>query len=296
MIFLLGLAGCGGRPTAQATSLPATAAAGLTPGLPTAAAGPTATLAPTATSAPLVARVNGEGLSLADYQAELARYQEANGPNLATGWEKTVLEALVDELLLAQGARQTGYVLSEADLQARLDRLAAELGGPAALAEWQMAYGYSAESFRAALRRAAEAAWMRDQIAASIPPTADQAHVRQILLYNSDEANQVLAQLQAGADFAQLAATYDPQTAGDLGWFPQGYLTEPALEAVIFALQPGQYSGVVTTRLGYHIVKLIERDPQRPLTPDARLTLQTRALQNWLAERRQQSAIERLIP
>jgi hypothetical protein len=41
---------------------------------------------------------------------------------------------------------------------------------------------------------------------------------------------------------------------------------------------------------------VIERDPQRPLDPDARLKLQMQALQSWLAKERSQSEIQILSP
>jgi parvulin-like peptidyl-prolyl isomerase len=116
------------------------------------------------------------------------------------------------------------------------------------------------------------------------------------LLYNEEEANQVLDQLRAGTNFATLAAEYDPVASGDLGWFPSGYLTEPALDQAAFALQAGQYSEVIKTRLGYHILQVIERDPKRLLEPDARQALQEQALGQWLVEQRSQSQIEIYLP
>jgi len=102
--------------------------------------------------------------------------------------------------------------------------------------------------------------------------------------------------LQAGEDFAELAEAYDPLTMGDLGWFPRGYLIDPKLDEVVFALEPGEYSGIVETSAGFHILQLIERDPQRPLAPDARMALQMRALQEWLAMRHDQSEILVFVP
>ena len=116
------------------------------------------------------------------------------------------------------------------------------------------------------------------------------------MLYNSDQANQVYSLLESGNDFAALAADYDPQTLGDLGWFPRGYLTQPALEEAAFSLPPGSYSPVIETELGFHILQVIEVDPQHKLTPDARLALQLLALQNWLQASREQSTIEVLLP
>jgi parvulin-like peptidyl-prolyl isomerase len=53
---------------------------------------------------------------------------------------------------------------------------------------------------------------------------------------------------------------------------------------------------VIKTRLGYHIVQVLERDPQRLLDPDARLVLQTKAIRQWLEARQAQSNIEILLP
>jgi peptidyl-prolyl cis-trans isomerase C len=158
------------------------------------------------------------------------------------------------------------------------------------------AHGYTEAQFRQSLGREMAAAWMREQIALGVPETADQAHARQILLYNSEQAEQVLALLQGGQDFADLAEDYDLVTGGDLGWFPQGYLFSSAVEEAAFNLQPGQYSGVIETPLGFHIVQLVERDPQHPLSSDARRALQLQAVSTWLAERRSQSDIAVLLP
>jgi peptidyl-prolyl cis-trans isomerase C len=264
----------------------------------------TATLLPptaTPTPVPLAAVVNGEAIPLSDYQAELARYQSAlknnlatpaPGTNLATQDKQRVIDDLIGQTLLAQGADQEGYKVDEAAVQTRLENLTAQIGGAQTLSAWESAQGYTDDSFRQALKRAMAAAWMRDQIVSGVPEFADQVHARQILLYNESDANQVLSQIEAGAKFTTLAEDYDPVAGGDLGWFPQGYLTEPALEQAAFSLQPGEHSAVIHTRLGYHIVEVIERDAHHPLDPDARLTLQGQAVEQWLAKRRSQSEIK----
>jgi peptidyl-prolyl cis-trans isomerase C len=111
------------------------------------------------------------------------------------------------------------------------------------------------------------------------------------LLYNEGEAQQALGYLQAGWNFEDLAAQYEPVTKGELGWFPRGYLSSPAIEDAAFALQPGQYSAIIQDETGYHILFVVERDPTRLLSPDALLTLQERAVQNWLTQRRNESTI-----
>jgi peptidyl-prolyl cis-trans isomerase C len=158
------------------------------------------------------------------------------------------------------------------------------------------ANGYLTDTFRADLARSIAAAWMRDQIAAFVPQSADQVHARQILVFDPDQAQKVLDQLNGGANFDQLAAQYDPVKEGDLGWFPRGYLPDAALDEAAFSLQPNQHSQIIQTQAGYCILEVIERQNNRPLDPDARLALQSQAVQKWLQDRRAKSQIQVLLP
>ncbi|MDI6693547.1 MAG: peptidylprolyl isomerase [Anaerolineales bacterium] len=252
---------------------------------------------PTATPLPLAVKVNGLEITLAEYEAELTQFSAARGgAELSAEEKQLVLDNLIEQALLAQAAFQQGYSLSDAQLDERIAQLSAQIGGAEALSSWKQANGYTDQSFRLALARSMAAAWMRDQIIAQVPRTAEQVHARQILLYNSEEADQVYSLLQAGNDFGNLAAKYDPVTRGDLGWFPRGYLADPKLEEVIFGLQVEAFSPVIETLAGYHIVQLLEREAQRPLSPEALLQLQIQAVQDWLEEHRSQSQIELFIP
>ena len=281
IIFLLGLCACGGSLGSSPTPAPT--------------ASPTMTPTLTATPFPPAVTVNGEEISQAEFGAELARYLQAQtgmGNTVSTATARqTVMNDAVDTLLLAQGASTYGYTVDDATLQGRIDKLTSQVGGADALKTWESAHNYTDADFRSELRRQIAAAWMRGRVTASVPANADQVHVKQILLYNADEAQQVLADLQTGTTFDDLAVQYDRVTQGDLGWFPRGYLPDPAIETAAFALQPGQYSAVIQDEIGYHILYLVERDPARPLSPDALLTLQARALQDWLTQRRKESTI-----
>jgi peptidyl-prolyl cis-trans isomerase C len=263
----------------------------LVPATPT----PTPSPTPTVTPIPLAVSVNGEGIPIPEFEAELARYQQAqtalgNTVSLEAA-TKAVSDEFVDILLLAQAAIAGGYHVDDAALQSRMDSLAGQVGGPEALAAWQADHGYTEAEFRSDLRRQMAAAHMRDQVAASVPSTAEQVHVKQILLYDSDSAQKALGYLKAGKDFNDLAAQYDPVTKGELGWLPRGYLSDPAIETAAFALQPGQYSDIIETQAGWDILYVVARDPARPLSPDALLTLQERALQDWLTKQRNASTI-----
>ncbi|MDQ6671852.1 MAG: peptidylprolyl isomerase [Chloroflexota bacterium] len=124
-----------------------------------------------------------------------------------------------------------------------------------------------------------------------VPDTQDQVHAREILLASQDEAAGVLAQLQGGADFGQLAQQVSTDAAtkvkgGDLGWFARGGLGDKALEDAAFALQPGQLSEVIQTSRGFGLIQLLEHDPARTLPADQLATARQKAFTDWLTTRR----------
>jgi len=250
---------------------------------------------PTATSEPMALTVNGEGIPVWDFDAEVQRYttaQTALGNEIASiDAAGAVIQDLIAQLLLSQAARANGFTLDDAALQARIDALAAQIGGAEALSAWQNANGYSEQAFRSALKREGEAAWMRDRIISNVPSTAEQVHVQQILLYNQDTAQNFLLQLNGGADFDELAVLADPLTRGDLGWVPRGYLLNAQIEDAVFSLEVGQHSDLITTDVGFHIVRVLARDPNHPLSPDAYLALQELALKNWVEEQKQSANV-----
>ena len=271
-----------------------------TPLPPQATPTPTATATLTPTPEPLALRVNGEGISQAEYNVEIAQLQEAYQvlkKDLTPEQQRQkVLDNLTGATLLAQTAFKNGFQLTDDGLQAEIERLTAQAGGPEALALWQGKYGYTESAFQSALRRSLAAAWQRDQIAEGVPDMAEQVHARQIVVLDEELAKRILQQAKTpGADFENYAFGYDLQTGGDLGWFPRGYLLQPEVEEAAFALQPGEISEIIRTQIGFHILQVIAHE-QRPLSPDARRYLQRQAVQDWLKTRRDQSQVEVLLP
>jgi hypothetical protein len=243
----------------------------------------------------MAATVNGEIIPAAEFESQLTQYQASQTALGKTVTQedarKTVLEDLIAQVLLAQGARTAGFDMSDSALQSKLDALSSQLGGPDKLRAWESAHGYTQASFAVALKRADGAAFMRDKIVTAVPRTADQVHVEQILFYNESDARRVLNQLAGGADFGSLAAFYDPRTRGELSWFPRGYLLEPKIEEAAFSLDVGAVSDIIQTQAGFHIIKVLERDPQHVLSPDAYLALQELALKDWVAKQRASASV-----
>jgi parvulin-like peptidyl-prolyl isomerase len=131
---------------------------------------------------------------------------------------------------------------------------------------------------------------LSDAIRAEAPTTAEQVHARHILVATREEAESIVARLEAGEDFAALAAQLSQDTSnkddgGDLGWFPRGQMVESFAEAA-FALQPGETSDVVETEFGFHVVRVEEREADRPLESAALQSAQDQAWEDWLAAQR----------
>lgn len=82
------------------------------------------------------------------------------------------------------------------------------------------------------------------------------------------QIDQLLTRLKAGEDFAAMARAESQDTGsakkgGDLGdWFKPDQLAAPFAEAMS-KLNPGQLSDVVETQFGFHIIKLLNREPAR---------------------------------
>ena len=107
----------------------------------------------------------------------------------------------------------------------------------------------------------------------------ERIHVRHILIQTEGKsdaekktlkakADDLLKQLKAGADFAEVAKKNSQDTAsaekgGDLDWMVRGQSGSPEFEAAAFALKPKEISNVITSMYGYQIVQLLEREPAR---------------------------------
>ncbi len=86
------------------------------------------------------------------------------------------------------------------------------------------------------------------------------------------KAQDVLDQLHHGGNFAELAKKYsdDPgskEQGGELGFLKHG-ATVPEFDKAAFSLQPGQTSGLVRSKYGYHIIQVEEKQTAhtRPLS------------------------------
>lgn len=253
-----------------------------------------ATLVPTP-SEPIIATVNDEGIWLSDFEDEVLRYKAA-----ATKLEKEidenqardfVLETMTETLLLAQGARSAGFILDQDSYNKKYEILMTDSGGENQFQQWLLENHYSPESFERLYKLQIEAAWMRDYLISRVSTKAEQIRARQILVSSKTLADDIYNQLQQGADFDYYAWGYDQLAGGELGWFPRDYLVLPQIEEAVFNLQPGEYSQVIESTYGYHIVQVMERELDRELTQDALLQKQRHTLIAWLVDQKENSSV-----
>jgi len=124
---------------------------------------------------------------------------------------------------------------------------------------------------------------------------------RHILVREPELAADLIAQLDAGADFGELAQAHSidgsAPEGGDLGWFAAGQMVPAFFEAVT-ALEPGEHSPEpVATQFGWHVIQLtdtraIEAPPLADVRPLIEEILQARALRAYMEDLRADARIE----
>jgi peptidyl-prolyl cis-trans isomerase C len=297
-------------PTLAPTSVPLDTPAGGMPAEPAATPTPVVLSSPTP-EPPMAALVNSQPVYLSDYERELGRYEASLlslgiDPGTPEGQENLVqarawiLNVMIEQVLTEQAAAAAGVVVSDAEVDTYVQVMIDENGGEQAFRDKLAEWGETTEDAWREVRTQLIGMAMTQRVIENVPTTAEHVHARHILVDTPSEAERILAQLQAGADFAALARAYSQDTStrdseGDLGFFPRGILVAPEVEEAAFALQPGQFSGVVSSALGYHIVQVVERDPARSVSPENLRLLQDRAVQEWIEGLWAQATVQRFV-
>jgi parvulin-like peptidyl-prolyl isomerase len=206
---------------------------------------------------------------------------------------------MIDFVLVRQEGTAMGVSLSDEELEAEVEADIAAGGGQDAFSQWLEQTGQTAADYRQLLRELLWSESMLEVVTADLPTVAEQVHLRHIAVDSRDTAEAILAELQQGADFAELAQARSEDTmtqkeGGDLGWIPLGVIA-PELERSAFALQVGEISDVISVGEGYHIIQVVEREADRPVAPDLQADLELAAFEQWLSGLRAAAVIERYV-
>ncbi len=120
-------------------------------------------------------------------------------------------------------------------------------------------------------------------------PVEEQVWARHILVETEEEAQEILAKLDKGLDFAKLASEYstdesNKDSGGDLGWFNEDTMVDVFTEAA-FNLDVGEISEPVETSFGYHIIQVLGKR-EHQISPENFQQDKQEAFNNWLDQKR----------
>jgi peptidyl-prolyl cis-trans isomerase C len=205
---------------------------------------------------PVVADVNGDKIHLSDlvatYRALPARLQQVPFEQLY----RPLLEHAIAIRLLASEGRKAKLQESEA-VQKRLKYIEGQ-------------YVYEAYVEKIVAERATEAK-LKEAYEAFVKDYKGEEEVRasHILVKTEQEAKDIIAQLEKGADFAKLAKekSIDPskeRNSGDLGFFSKEQMVKEFAEAA-FAMKKGEtVKAPVKTQFGWHVIRVTDRRAGAP--------------------------------
>lgn len=230
-----------------------------------------------------------------DYQVQLAAYQNKlnpDDPNL----RHRILEAMIDDKLILAQAKLDSVTVSDDDvnrqLEQRIQNLIKQVGSKEKVEQlYGMSISKIQNEFRGDMRNQLmiekekqdkfgdmkvsplEVRQFFEEYRDSLQEVPEEVTLSHIFIKpkpskKAEEeayarAESLLDSLKHGASFAELAKKYsqDPGSAsdgGDLGWASRGQFV-PGFEHAVYALKPGEISGIVKTQFGYHIIQLLQR-------------------------------------
>ncbi|MHB8834685.1 MAG: peptidylprolyl isomerase [Candidatus Methylomirabilia bacterium] len=239
-------------------------------------------------------------------------------------FRKQVLDRLIDEELLFQEAKNRKMLVGKDVVDAELEKARTQFPTPEAFTEALAKNKLTEDGLRAVFsRNLSIEAFVENVVAKGVEvsdaevhdfytgnkdkfESPEQAHARHILVAVDEKADEktrqaakakaddLLTQLKGGADFGELAKKSSdcpsaPQ-GGDLGLFGHGQMV-PEFDAAVFALKPGELSSVVTTKFGYHVIKLEEKK-DAGLVPEGEVAPRIR---EYLTSQKTLSAVEQNI-
>jgi peptidyl-prolyl cis-trans isomerase SurA len=217
--------------------------------------------------------------------------------------DKQVLERLIVERSLLQYAKETGIRVDDTTVERTILRVAEENKlAPDEFRKVLEREGIAYANYREDIRRqvivqrvrvreidikinvsdadvdnylatiASQAGGEDEYLLSHIYVTVPEQATPDVVESRRQRAEEALAQVRAGKDFAQVAAAYsnapDASSGGNLGWRTRARLPSVFAE-VVRTMKPGDVSAVLRSAGGFHVVKLAEqRNRNQPTVVD----------------------------
>jgi peptidyl-prolyl cis-trans isomerase C len=233
------------------------------------------------------------------------------------GFKPSYLEQRATEVALIQEAERRGITVSDEEVNALVEEVRETLAEGEEFGDVLAQAGFrNEEQLRDLVRETESIQRVVDEVESEIEVTdaeveeffqanpelfeqPEEVCARHILVESVEEAEQTLADLEAGADFATLAdeRSIDPGgQGGDLGCFGRGRMVPPFEEAA-FAAEVGEPTGPVESQFGQHVILVYDRTEASlaelaDVQPQIVQRLQREQLGRVVDELREQSGIE----
>lgn len=241
--------------------------------------------------------VNGQQISIAEFDKNLeiyknmyeAQYGEiswdekiedgeiADGVTYLSSLKDNVIENMIMDTIMIQEAEKENITVTDEELESLFEEYKAYYGDEETYneslvssgmdEEFLMEYLKNGETIDRYVGKFIDSVEINDDIlGAYFDENKDKfaaVSASHILVNSLEEAEDILAKLYDGSDFAEMATEFsqDTQSAvngGDLGYFYRGDMI-PEFEEVAFSVSPGELSGIVSTQFGFHILKVNDK-------------------------------------
>lgn len=278
--------------------------------------------APEAVASPnirIVATVNGDPITLAEFQERFARAGFKPDQGVALEVKEDFLNRLIERKMMLREAQRRRIKIGHPEINKRIEALRPENGKD--VKEVLSEQGIDFEKWKSDIwedmmveRLLAREVSRHVSVSSSDVKRyyqanpqefqkPDQVHARQIVVSTEAEAQKVMEVLQGGADFATVARTKstapEAERGGDLGYFAMGDM--PKEFNVVFGLSKGEISGVVKSPYGFHIFKLEDKrragmisidEAYKEIAEKLRREKEDRQYKQWLQELRSRTKFE----
>lgn len=267
-------------------------------------------------SRPYVATVNGAKIYLEDYHLRLNQKKAIlpkdilDQSDYIKRFEEEVLDGMITEKIMDLRAKELNISISAAELEDKINEIKKDYGKDFSnlLARENVKYEQWKEDIK---KEMLLQKLIAIDVNANIKVSEDEAEdyynehlsnyktesrvrVAQIVVRDLAMAEKIEARLNAGEDFASVAAKVsigpEAQRGGDLGFITRQIMPEP-LDKTIFNLPVNKISQIVQSSYGFHIFKVLEiqsarignfTDVKEEVIADIRSQKEDAAFINWL--------------